>query len=151
MGKKKVIQKTEAETLKEGESLDKAMVKAAEKGLASKKIENGRIYINATYNNTLITVTNTRGEVLAWISAGTLGFSGPKKATPFAASKAVAALAEKMRKIGMSNLEVIVKGVGSGRDSAIRSFANQGFNIISVKDETPIPHNGPRPPKVRRV
>ena len=151
MGKKKVIQKSEEEVLKESDALDKAVVKVASKSGSSKRIENGRVYINATYNNTVITVTNSQGDVLAWVTAGSLGFSGPKKATPFAASKAVAALAEKIKKIGIQNIEVIVKGVGSGRDSSIRSFANQGFNILSVKDVTPIPHNGPRPKKARRV
>jgi len=80
-----------------------------------------------------------------------LGFAGPKKATPFAASKAVSALVEKLKKVGLSEIDVVVKGVGSGRDSAIRSFANQGFNIMSVKDVTPIPHNGPRAKKPRRI
>lgn len=151
MGKKKVIQKSEEEVLKESDKLDKAITKATTKGVSSRRVENGRVYINATYNNTVITITNPHGDVLAWASSGGLGFSGPKKATPFAASKTVAALAEKMKKIGINNIEIIIKGVGPGRDSAARSFASQGFNILSIKDVTPIPHNGPRPPKVRRV
>ncbi|MBI5401228.1 30S ribosomal protein S11 [Candidatus Wolfebacteria bacterium] len=151
MGKKKVIKKTEEEIIKEGEAIKKETAKVATKGGGSKKIDAGKIFINATYNNTVITVTDKKGNVLFWVSAGSLGFSGPKKATPFAASKAVAALVDKMKKIGLNDLEIIVKGVGAGRDSAIRSFINQGFNVISVKDVTPIPHNGPRPPKVRRV
>lgn len=152
MGKKKIIQQTEEEILKEKEKLETAMTKAAKpEAVAGKKIESGRVYINATYNNTLITVTDRQGNVLAWASAGSLGFSGPKKATPFAASKVVAAVAEKLKKTGVSNMEVVVKGVGSGRDSAVRSLANQGFNILSIKDVTPIPHNGPKPRKVRRV
>ncbi len=150
MGKKKVIKQTEAEVLKESENLEKVMTKVSGKA-SSKKIENGKVFINATYNNTLITVTTGNGDVIAWVSAGSLGFSGPKKATPFASSKAIAALAEKVKKVGLMNIEIIVKGVGSGRDSAIRSLANQGFNITSVKDVTPIPHNGPRPVKVRRI
>jgi small subunit ribosomal protein S11 len=89
--------------------------------------------------------------VLGWASAGSLGFSGPKKATPFAASKVVAALAEKLKKSGLGDVDIFVNGVGSGRDSAIRSLSNQGFNILSIRDVTPIPHNGPRPKKVRRV
>ena len=89
--------------------------------------------------------------MVAWASAGSLGFSGPKKATPFAASRVVSAIAEKLKKTGLVNVDVFVTGVGSGRDSAIRSFANQGFNLMSIKDVTPIPHNGPRPRKVRRV
>jgi len=80
-----------------------------------------------------------------------MGFSGPKKATPFAASKVVSLISEKLKKLGFVNLDIIVKGVSAGRDSAIRSFANQGFNILSIKDVTPIPHNGPRPKKSRRV
>lgn len=151
MGKKKVIKQTEAQVLKESDNLEKTMTKVSGKGGGSRKIEQGKVFINATYNNTLITVTNKGGDVIAWVSAGSLGFAGPKKATPFAASKAVAALVEKLKKVGLSEIEVVVKGVGSGRDSAIRSFANQGFNIVSVKDVTPIPHNGPRPKKPRRI
>ena len=151
MGKKKVIKQTESEVLKEKDKLEEAMAKAGGKSAVSKKTENGFIYIDATYNNTLISVTDRGGNVIAWASAGSLGFSGPKKATPFAASKIVAALAEKVKKTGPFNVEVVVKGVGSGRDSAIRSLANQGFNIISIKDVTPVPHNGPKPPKRRRV
>ena len=128
------------------------MTKAGrEEKAASKRLETGRIYINASFNNTILSVTDRKGDIITWASAGSLGFSGPKKATPFAASKVVAAIAEKLKKIGLQNVEVIVKGVGSGRDSAVRSLASQGFNIISIKDVTPIPHNGPRPPKVRRM
>jgi small subunit ribosomal protein S11 len=151
MGKKKVIKKTDEEVLKERDKLETAMTKAAGKGAVIKKIDSGRIYINASYNNTVLTVADRKGDVIAWATAGSLGFSGPKKSTPFAASKVVAAVAEKLKKIGIVNFEVIVKGVGAGRDSSIRSLANQGFNILSIKDVTPIPHNGPRPPKVRRV
>ncbi len=151
MGKKKVIKKSEAEVLKEGEELEKSIEKASGKSSGARRINKGMVFINASYNNTVITATDVQGDVLAWSTAGSLGFSGPKKATPFAASKVVAALAEKLKKVGLSDIEVIVKGVGAGRDSAVRSLANQGFNILSIKDATPIPHNGPRPPKVRRV
>ena len=150
MGKKKVIKQTNEEALKEGQSLEQAMAKTGAKAVA-KKFENGRVYVKASYNNTLITVTDDKGDILAWGSAGALGFSGPKKATPFAASKIVAALAEKLKKSGPVNVKVFVTGVGGGRDSSVRSLANQGFNILSIKDVTPIPHNGPKPPKVRRV
>jgi len=152
MGKKKIIKKTEEDILKEKEKLETAITKAAaEKGTGGKKIGTGRVYINASYNNTIITATDRAGNVITWASAGSLGFSGPKKATPFAASKVVTVISEKLKKIGFSNIEIIVKGVGAGRDSAIRALANQKFNILSIKDLTPIPHNGPRPPKVRRV
>ena len=142
MGKKRVIKKSGGE----GEGTSRSASRAPKK-----KVDRGTLFINATYNNTMITVTNKGGDVIAWVSAGSLGFAGPKKATPFAASKAVAALVEKLKKVGLTEVEVVVKGVGSGRDSAIRSFATQGFNITSVKDVTPIPHNGPRPKKPRRI
>lgn len=150
MGQKKVAKQSTEEVLKEKEALETAAAKAASK-TSVKKIDTGRIYINASYNNTLITVTDEKGDIVAWASAGSLGFSGPKKATPFAASKVIATLAEKLKKSGPLNVHIFVKGVGGGRDSAIRSLANQGFNILSLRDVTPIPHNGPRPPKVRRV
>ena len=114
-------------------------------------MQEGKVYVNATYNNTVVTVTDTSGNVLAWASAGSLGFSGPKKATPFASSKVIAAITEKIQASGPKDISVIVKGIGSGRDSAIRSLINNGFNILSIKDATPVPHNGPRPAKIRRV
>ncbi len=98
----------------------------------------GKVYVNASYNNTTITVTDLTGNVLAWASAGSLGFSGPKKATPFASSKVIAAIAEKIQTTGPQDSAVIVKGIGSGRDSAIRSLINHGFNILSIKDATPV-------------
>jgi small subunit ribosomal protein S11 len=116
-----------------------------------KNIGNGRAYVNATYNNTVVSVTDVKGNVLAWATAGSLGFAGPKKATPFAASKIVAVVAEKLKGMGVNSLEVFVKGIGGGRDSAVRSLANQGFDITMIHDVTPIPHNGPKPKKVRRV
>ena len=117
----------------------------------SKKVEQGKVYVNATYNNTVVTITDVSGNVIAWASAGSLGFSGPKKATPFASSKVIAALVEKTQNTGLRDIQVIVKGIGSGRDSAIRSLINHGYNILSIKDATPVAHNGPRPAKVRRV
>ncbi|MBI2025144.1 MAG: 30S ribosomal protein S11 [Candidatus Harrisonbacteria bacterium] len=150
MGKKKVTTQTTEAAIKESQKVEGAVGKTTEKSV-SKRFENGRIYINASYNNTLITVTDDKGNMLAWSSAGSLGFSGPKKATPFAASKIVAALAEKLKKSGPVNVKIFVSGVGGGRDSSVRSLANHGFNILSIRDVTPIPHNGPRPPKTRRV
>jgi small subunit ribosomal protein S11 len=145
MGQKKVTNKT-VETMKGSET-----VKVVSTKKESRKVSSGRVYIKASYNNTIITITDDKGGVLAWATAGSLGFSGPKKATPFAASKIVAAIGEKVAKTGPVDIEVIVSGVGSGRDSAIRSLANSGFNILSIKDMTPIPHNGPKPPKSRRI
>ncbi len=152
MGKKKIVKQTEEEALKDKEKVETAMAKAVggEKAATSKKMDSGRIYINSSYNNIILSVTDNNGNVIAWASSGSLGFSGPKKATPFAASKIVSALAEKLKKLGLTNVSVIVKGVGIGRDSALRSLANHGFNILSIRDATPIPHNGPRPPKPRK-
>jgi len=150
MGKKRIIKKTEEELLKEREKIEQALKKEV-KIEPSKKISEGKVYISTSYNNTLMTITNLRGGVLAWTSAGNIGFKGTKKATPFAASKVAERLVQKAKKIGIERIEVLVKGIGSGRESAIRSLASRGLEISSIKDITPIPHNGCRPPKVRRV
>lgn len=149
MGKKRVIEKAE-DTGKREEAIAHSP-KSGKKKKTATSIEAGRIYIRSSYNNTMMTVTDPQGQVIAWASAGALGFSGPKKATPFAASKVTAAIAEKISKTGPHKVEILVSGIGPGRDSAIRSLANQGFDIISIRDVTPIPHNGPKPPKPRRV
>ncbi|MDD5760525.1 MAG: 30S ribosomal protein S11 [Candidatus Pacebacteria bacterium] len=131
--------------------MEEKIVSSKSKSLIKKTIEKGRIYINASYNNTSILITDLKGNALAWSSAGSLGFKGPKKATPFAASKVVSVLMEKARKMGLKTAEIYLKGIGGGRDMAIRSFASQGLDITMIKDITPIPHNGPRPKKMRRV
>lgn len=154
MGKKKITSPSGDQApaaAKSAGSAQAAVATPATSAKRAKKIDEGRVYVNASYNNTTVTVTDLRGNVIAWASAGSLGFSGPKKATPFASSKVIAAIAEKVQAGGPANIQIIVKGIGSGRDSAIRSLMAQGFNILSIKDATPIPHNGPRPPKVRRV
>jgi len=150
MGKKKVTTQSGDQALKEQGVVDAAVAKSGGAKKA-KKVQQGRVYVNASYNNTVVTVTDLQGNVMAWASAGSLGFGGPRKATPFASSKVIAALAEKLQGNGPQDIDIIVKGIGSGRDSAIRSLINHGFNILSIKDATPVPHNGPRPPKVRRV
>lgn len=147
MGKKRVIKKG-AEAAAEAQ--DKAPEKSRE-SLVSPRVSRGVANIQATYNNTLLTVADEKGNVIAWSSAGSLGFSGAKKATPYAAARVAEAVAEKLRKAGLKELLVRVSGVGSGRDSAVRALANQGFDIIGIKDVTPLPHNGPRAKKVRRV
>ncbi len=149
MGKKKIKKQTEEELLKESEKLgEPAKVESAK---VSRRVRQGRVYVEASYNNTLITVTDEAGNVLAWSSAGALGFKGPKKATPYAASKVAENVVEKIRKAGFSEVDVFIRGIGSGRESAVRSLAAHGLNLMSIKDITPIPHNGPRPKKVRRV
>ena len=151
MGKKKIKEQSKEELIKEQGALDAASGRSSQEGKKSKKIEKGRVYISASYNNTMITVTDESGRALAWASAGSLGFAGPKKATPFASSKVVAAIAEKLKNNGPQSVEVFVRGIGGGRDSALRSLVNHGFNLLNVKDVTPVPHNGPRPKKIRRV
>lgn len=111
----------------------------------------GAAYVHASYNNTIITITDRAGNVIAWMSAGSAGFKGAKKATPFAASKVAEILVEKIAKSGIKELDVFVRGVGSGRDSAIRSLSSHGLDILSIEDVTPLPHNGCRPKKPRRV
>jgi len=151
MGKKRIIKQTEADLARESAAV-LAKREQATTGLAPRGgVRRGVCHILATYNNTMMTVTDERGAVLAWSSAGTLGFKGTKKATPFAAARVADAIAEKARRIGLEEVTVLVKGVGSGRESAIRALSNRGLNITFIKDITPIPHNGPRPKKVRRV
>lgn len=150
MGKKRIIAKTEKELLEEREKIE-AITKKEITIEAPGKIREGKIYISSSYNNTIITLTDLEGNVLTWASAGSIGFKGTKKATPFAASKVAEVLVLAAKKLGIEKIQVLVKGIGSGRDSAIRSLASRGLDIISIKDITPIPHNGCRPPKVRRV
>lgn len=116
-----------------------------------KFVTSGHAHIQATYNNTIVTITDQQGNVLAWSSAGKVGFSGPKKATPYAASVIVRDVIEKVKPIGVKQLDVFVKGVGMGREAAVRALVANGMTLNVIKDMTPIPHNGPRPPKVRRV
>ncbi|OGZ07532.1 MAG: 30S ribosomal protein S11 [Candidatus Lloydbacteria bacterium RIFCSPHIGHO2_02_FULL_50_13] len=111
----------------------------------------GVLHIQSTYNNTLVSLTDTEGHALMWSSSGSLGFTGAKKGTPFAAAKIGELLAEKAQLMGLKSVDVIVRGVGSGRESAIRAFIAKGVEISSIKDKTPVPHNGPRPKKPRRI
>jgi small subunit ribosomal protein S11 len=116
-----------------------------------KNILSGVVHIQSTFNNTIITITDTSGNVIAWSSAGVQGFKGSRKSTPFAAQLAAENAAKKAMEHGMKNVEVYVKGPGSGREAALRSLQAAGFNVVMIKDVTPIPHNGCRPPKRRRV
>ncbi len=116
-----------------------------------KNVVDGIAHIHASFNNTIVTITDRQGNALAWATAGGSGFRGSRKSTPFAAQVAAERVAVVVKDMGMKNLEVNVKGPGPGRESAIRSLNGQGFNITSITDVTPIPHNGCRPPKRRRV
>jgi small subunit ribosomal protein S11 len=114
-------------------------------------VQRGQAHITATYNNTIVSLSDQNGNVLAWSSAGLMGFKGPKKSTPYAAETIVRDAVAKAKNVGLQEVDVFVKGVGSGRDSAVRSLHANGLNILSIKDVTPIPHNGCRPKKPRRV
>ncbi len=112
---------------------------------------NGKVFIKATFNNTIVTITDARGNVIAWASAGRAGFKGSKKSTPFAAQLSAKTAAREAMECGLRKVEVMVKGPGAGREAAIRSLAAAGLEVTFIKDVTPIPHNGCRPPKRRRV
>lgn len=126
---------------------------AAAKGKPKEKknIAQGIAHIKSTFNNTIVSITDTKGEVIAWASAGTVGFKGTKKGTPFAAQMAAESCARKAMEHGVKRVDVYVRGPGSGRETAIRSLQAVGLDVSSIKDVTPIPHNGCRPPKRRRV
>jgi len=150
MGKKRIIQKTKEELLKERERIEEATKKEI-KIQPPQAVKEGKIYISSSYNNTIMTLTDPQGNTLTWTSAGNIGFKGTKKGTPFAASKVAEVMAQRAQKLGINKVELFVKGIGSGRESAVRSLVNRGLDVISIEDITPIPHNGCRPPKVRRV
>ena len=117
----------------------------------NKDLSVSKIFINATFNNTMVTATDAKGNTIAWGSGGTMGFKGARKSTPYAATTAVEAVAKKAVAAGVHDVEVYIKGPGSGREAAVRALRNSGFNIKVIADVTPIPHNGCRPPKKRRV
>jgi small subunit ribosomal protein S11 len=129
----------------------KKTTKVVKKKLANNVTENGRVYITATFNNTLVTITNSSGETLTWSSSGSKGFKGTRKSTPYAASMAVEEAAKKALDRGLRTVDVFVKGPGAGRDSSLRAIKAAGLSITSIADLTPIPHNGPRAKSKRRI
>lgn len=160
MAEEKVIQqeepKEEVKDAASGLTVDEG--KSAEGDAKKKKVKKikrqilrGRATVKCSYNNTLVSIADMNGGILGWSSSGLLGFKGAKKATPYAATQVVANVTEKVKKYGMKELEVFVRGVGSGREASVRALANNGFDLTSIKDITPIPHNGCRPKKPRRV
>lgn len=150
MGKKHVTQQNQEEAIKESEKIESGLKKEV-KVKASQRVPEAKTYISSSYNNTIITLADSRGNVLAVKSAGSVGFKGTKKSTSFAASRVAEAIAGISKKLGVEKMEVLIKGIGAGRESAIRTLTAQGLNIVSIRDVTPIPHNGVRPKKVRRV
>ena len=125
--------------------------KATSRRKVSKNIESGKAHIHSSFNNTIVTISDVQGNVISWASAGGLGFKGSRKSTPFAAGEVAETAAKASMEHGLKSVEVFVKGPGAGRESAIRSLQTAGLEITSIKDVTPIPHNGCRPPKRRRV
>jgi small subunit ribosomal protein S11 len=142
MGKKRIVKK--GADVNEG-------VKSGGTASSKKRVDKGILFVQSTYNNTLVTLADAKGGTLSWSSSGSIGFKGAKKGTPFAAAKIGETLAQKAQTLGMKEVDVVVKGVGSGRESAIRGFTSKGILIGTIKDVTPVPHNGPRPKKPRRV
>ncbi len=128
------------------------MAKAKQKTKKVRKnVVRGIGHVRATQNNTIVTVTDTNGEAIAWDSAGTIGFKGARKSTPFAASRAGETVGQKVRKVGMSELEIRIRGTGAGRESAVTGLVSAGLRVTAIEDHTPVPHNGCRPRKKRRV
>lgn len=140
MGKTKIVKKEDA-----------TEVKKAANAASKRRMEMGILNIQSTFNNTKIVLADPKGNTLTWATSGSLGFKGAKKGTPFAAAKIAEVLADKAIAMGMKEVAVVVKGVGSGRESAIRTFISKGINIAAIKDATPVPHNGCKPKKPRRV
>lgn len=145
MGKKRIVKE------RRGGGLSPELKNRALNRLPKKKLSSGIVFIHATYNNTRLTLADKTGNVIMWSSTGALGFKGAKKATPFAASKVADLIADKAIAIGVKEMDIEIKGVGGGRESALRTIGAKGITINSIKDTTPMPHNGPRPKKPRRV
>ena len=145
------------EKIEKKDNLKEKEIKSVKKSSYSKKkkvkknILNGIAYVLSTFNNTIISIADTDGNVVSWASAGQKGFKGSRKSTPYAAQVAADSAAAKALEYGMKNLNVEIKGPGSGRETALRALQARGFKILSIKDTTPLPHNGTRPPKKRRV
>lgn len=115
------------------------------------KVTKGKIYVTSTYNNTIVSVTDLTGNVMLWSSAGKIGFKGSKKSTPYAGQKTMEDVLSRVKDRGLTEVDVLIKGIGSGRESAVRALQGSGMNVLSIKDQTPIPHGGVRPKKPRRV
>jgi len=144
MGKKRIVKKNSS-------GVDNALKARSLAKVMKKRIVEGILYVESTYNNTRLSLSDRQGNILAWSSSGALGFKGAKKGTPFAASKIGELIGEKAQQAGLKEVQVIVKGVGSGRESAIRGFSTFGVEIVSIIDKTPVPHNGPKARKPRHI
>ena len=143
MGKKRIVKK--------GSEGGASGARGSSGRAPRRRLDSGTLYVEATYNNTKVSLADVQGNVVVWSSSGSLGFAGAKKGTPFAAAKVGELVGEKASAMGVREASVVVKGVGAGRESSIRGFAAKGIHISAIRDMTPVPHNGPRPPKPRRV
>ena len=141
MGKKRIIKKGD----------DKGASGSVSPSRSKRKLDTGILFVEATFNNTKICLGDKSGNIVTWSSSGSLGFSGAKKGTPFAAAKVGELIGERAAAMGVKDVSVVVSGVGAGRESSIRAFSTKGIQITAIKDMTPVPHNGPRPPKARRL
>lgn len=146
---KKDIKATDSSEQKPAEEAS-AKIKSKKKKTKA-KLTKGKIYINSTYNNTIVSVTDLTGNVLVWGSAGKIGFKGSKKSTPYAGQKTMEDVLSRAKERGLNEVDVFIKGIGSGRESAVRAIQGSGLNVLTIKDQTPIPHGGVRPKKPRRV
>ena len=144
MGKKRIIRKS-------GGSVDAGLKSRSLARVAKKNLVQGTLNIHATYNNTKGLLADVNGNTVAWSSSGALGFSGAKKGTPFAAAKVGEIVGDKANIIGIKEVNVVIRGGGAGRESALRAFSSKGIDIVRIADDTPVPHNGPRPAKPRRI
>ena len=144
MGKKRIVKKS-------GSSVDQGLKARSLARVPKKKLAHGVLNIQSTYNNPIVSLADAEGKIIMWSSSGSLGFTGAKKGTPFASAKIGELIAEKAQAMGLKSVDAVVRGVGSGRESAIRAFIAKGVEINSIKDKTPVPHNGPRPKKPRRI
>lgn len=151
MGKKRVVTPKKETLLKERAAFEEIMKRERARLKEKKALSKVRLYLKSTYNNLIATLTDDRGNVIYWASAGKLGFKGTKKGTPFAATKVAEVISQNIQKLHSPQVEVYVKGIGQGRGAALRALATRDINIVSIADLTPIPHNGPRPKKPRRV
>jgi len=141
MGKKRIIKKGDDASGKGGSSSRSS----------KRKLDSGILFVEATFNNTKVSLGDTSGNIVTWSSSGSLGFAGAKKGTPFAAAKVGELIGERANTMGVKEVSVVVSGVGAGRESSIRAFSTKGIQISGIRDNTPVPHNGPRPPKARRI
>lgn len=147
MGKKRIVKKGG----EDGSGAGGASSARSASRAGRRKLESGIVHIEATYNNTKVGLSDMQGNVVLWSSAGSLGFSGAKKGTPFAAAKVGELLGERASAMGLKEVSVVVSGVGAGRESSVRALSAKGIHIRAIQDKTPVPHNGPRPRKARRV